>query len=465
MTPKKYKRTFLAQCATWVAISLLATTILPDTLPPSERAFVFPWLFGGTQLLALAASVFVGRFVDELLWTREQRPGVAPVWKAAFGAAYLIVAVLMAIGGIPAADRILEALNLPSDGLLASGFGYMFLLCGVIGFAAPAIMNLRDLHFLLSPYDGERYWKAKAEQLWQEGEYVAFLQMLDEAPPDKAARLINRLCGTDKELLDAVLRWLEYSPRDRALDPQLRHDYFKLVRKTLTVEAEEPGPATVNPFTMALKRASDIVLSLAIMVIVVIYLLPTLILTFALLRLELRGQGSMLFVATRVGRGGKEFQHYQFRTLPSKVMRGTPRLTPLRAFIMQMGFDRLPLLYNVLKGDMSIVGPHPLYAAHIQQLKIMGANCDDLKVRLSITPGVIGPAQLDALQHPGRRSCLDYLAIDVKYASHWPSLLTDLLILPRFIHVYFFISLRRAIGFLFRPMRRRARERRKEVVA
>lgn len=118
------------------------------------------------------------------------------------------------------------------------------------------------------------------------------------------------------------------------------------------------------------KRALDILLSIAGLI------LFSPLMAFAALRVRLSSPGTVMFVQERVGYKGKRFQIYKFRSMyadaerqgPSLSYSGDPRVTPWGRVMRKWRIDELPQLWNVIKGDMSLVGPRPERAHYIEQL-------------------------------------------------------------------------------------------------
>lgn len=170
-----------------------------------------------------------------------------------------------------------------------------------------------------------------------------------------------------------------------------------------------------------MKRALETILSgLATMV-----LLPA----FAVIAIAIRlsSRGPALFRQQRAGRNGKPFVFYKFRTMklevdpfgPSPKSGDDPRLTKVGKFLREYSLDELPQLFNVLKGDMSIVGPRPLYISQM-------AEWDERqKKRLLVKPGLTGLAQISGRGALTREEKLEF---DVKYVET-ASLLTDIRII------------------------------------
>jgi lipopolysaccharide/colanic/teichoic acid biosynthesis glycosyltransferase len=104
-----------------------------------------------------------------------------------------------------------------------------------------------------------------------------------------------------------------------------------------------------------------------------------------------------------------------------------PRITPVGRFLRKYSLDELPQFWNVLKGDMSLVGPRPPIAAEVRQYQV-----DHLK-RLDVMPGITGLWQVEARTNPSFDS---YIALDMEYVDRW-NLLLDLRILVRTAAVVF----------------------------
>lgn len=124
-----------------------------------------------------------------------------------------------------------------------------------------------------------------------------------------------------------------------------------------------------------------------------VFLSPILLLTAILVRIDLPGE-PVLFRQERVGKGGRLFTIVKFRTMfpghggDSISVSGESRITPLGAFLRRYKLNELPELWNVLKGDMSFVGPRPDVPGYADQLQ--GPDREILRLR----PGITGPATL-----------------------------------------------------------------------
>jgi exopolysaccharide biosynthesis polyprenyl glycosylphosphotransferase len=182
-----------------------------------------------------------------------------------------------------------------------------------------------------------------------------------------------------------------------------------------------------------LKRAFDLTLTSLGLVL----LSPILIAIAAAIKLD--SQGPVFFRQVRVGRGGRHFRIIKFRSMVAEAeeqkedlrrlsvagdglfkVPDDPRVTRVGAILRSTSLDELPQLLNVLRGEMSLVGPRPLVTEEDAQVQGLDRS------RLRLTPGMTGPWQL-----LGSRVPLDEMVeIDYLYASHW-TLWLDLKILLR----------------------------------
>jgi len=158
------------------------------------------------------------------------------------------------------------------------------------------------------------------------------------------------------------------------------------------------------------KRFFDILISLPAVVV----LLPV----FAVITIAIRvsGKEPAIFKQERAGKNGKPFMFYKFRTMkldadpfgPSPKSGEDPRLTRVGIFLREYSLDELPQLFNILKGDMSIVGPRPLYVSQMSEWN------EEQKKRLLVKPGLTGLAQISGR---GELTREEKLELDVKYVE------------------------------------------------
>lgn len=170
--------------------------------------------------------------------------------------------------------------------------------------------------------------------------------------------------------------------------------------------------------------------------------LPTLLPIFALIALAIRlsSPGPVFFVQRRVGKGGQEFGMVKFRSMVvdaearrAEVLgksdraglcfksKDDPRITPVGRLLRRASLDELPQLWNVLKGDMSLVGPRPALPEEVAAYPAAALE------RLAVLPGITGPWQVAGRANLGFD---EMIALDVAYVRH-ASLTTDLGILVK----------------------------------
>ena len=180
-----------------------------------------------------------------------------------------------------------------------------------------------------------------------------------------------------------------------------------------------------------IRRAQDIFLSALALIVL---LVPMLIVAL-LIVIDSPG-ASPIFTQTRIGRDGKSFRFYKFRTMipnaeaklkdllkynemkggPTFKMAHDPRITRIGKFLRKTGIDELPQLLNVLRGDMSIVGPRPPLPREVEQYG------DYERQRLYITPGLTCYWQIQPRRN--ELSFRTWVDLDVQYI-HDRSFLTD----------------------------------------
>ena len=158
-----------------------------------------------------------------------------------------------------------------------------------------------------------------------------------------------------------------------------------------------------------MKRAFDVLFAAA----GILFLSPALFLLAVLVRINLGAP--VLFRQTRPGLHGRFFTLYKFRTMTDErddagnLLPDGQRLTKLGRFLRSASLDELPQLFNVLKGEMSIVGPRPLY------MKYLSYYTEHEKKRHAVRPGITGWAQIHGRNH---LPWDERLALDVWYAEN-----------------------------------------------
>jgi exopolysaccharide biosynthesis polyprenyl glycosylphosphotransferase len=171
------------------------------------------------------------------------------------------------------------------------------------------------------------------------------------------------------------------------------------------------------------KRTFDLIFS----ALVLIVLLPVLLAVAVAIKLE--SSGPVLYFSERIGKRGRVFRCAKFRTMGVDAesrraqilhmnerddvlfkVANDPRITRVGRFLRKYSLDELPQFWNVLKGEMSVIGPRPPLAGEVQQYKL-----DHLR-RLDVPPGITGLWQVQSRQDP---SFARYVALDMTYIDNW----------------------------------------------
>ena len=186
---------------------------------------------------------------------------------------------------------------------------------------------------------------------------------------------------------------------------------------------------TSRRFHAALKRTCDFVASTALLVL----LTPLFLLVAALVRLD--SPGPAIFRQRRVGKDGKEFMLWKFRSMrveapvyaPSPISTYDPRLTRVGRLIRRASIDELPQLLNVIRGEMSLVGPRPEMPFIVESYTALERK------RLAVQPGITGLWQVS----PARAFPIhENLQFDLHYIHH-QNLILDASILLRTVVAIF----------------------------
>ncbi len=184
------------------------------------------------------------------------------------------------------------------------------------------------------------------------------------------------------------------------------------------------------------KRLLDILIALSTL----IFLSPVLLVIASLIKLT--SKGPVFYTQTRVGKGGANFEMIKFRSMvvnaskmkrdlieanemdgPVFKMKNDPRITGIGRFMRKHSIDELPQIINILKGEMSVVGPRPPLPIEVTEYK------DWQKQRLAVTPGLTCIWQVS-----GRNdlSFEEWMNMDMEYIENWSILLDIKLILKTF---------------------------------
>ena len=161
-----------------------------------------------------------------------------------------------------------------------------------------------------------------------------------------------------------------------------------------------------------IKRLFDIVVCLISLIILV----PIFIIIAVLIKLD--SKGPVFFIQDRVGKDGKIFQIYKFRTMVSNaekmglgyVMKDDPRITRIGKYLRLTGVDELPQVFNVLRGEMSLVGPRPTLVYQVEKYSSWERR------RLEMKPGI---TSLMLISGHNTLTWPERIKNDIWYIDHW----------------------------------------------
>ena len=192
----------------------------------------------------------------------------------------------------------------------------------------------------------------------------------------------------------------------------------------------------ISNTSIVLKRALDIVVSLLILPI----FLPVMLIIMVAIWLESHGSGRIFYKQVRVGANNKEFEIYKFRSMavdaekdgvPQWAVKKDLRVTRVGAIIRKLRLDELPQLFNIIKGDMSFVGPRPERPVFVKQLE---ERYPYYRERHRLRPGLTGWAQIRYDYGDTLEDAFEKLQYDLYYVKNC-SIFLDLLIIVHTVQV------------------------------
>lgn len=202
-------------------------------------------------------------------------------------------------------------------------------------------------------------------------------------------------------------------------------DTFMLDTVPVHTTRRQPLGMLANAY---LKRTFDIIFSLTVICTVFPIVFPIIALA-----IRLDSEGPILFKQLRPGKRNKLFECYKFRTMKVnnntelQASKNDSRITRVGAFLRKSNLDELPQFFNVLFGNMSVVGPRPNLVSHLEEYS---KKMPSYKIRHFVTPGITGYAQVNGLRGETREPGLmeKRVEYDVNYLENW-SLVLDLKII------------------------------------
>lgn len=268
-------------------------------------------------------------------------------------------------------------------------------------------------------------FKKKADSLTE-----CFNYILEEGIDEiycSISELTNAQIADIVDFADNNLKILKFIPDSKEIySKKLRYEYYDYI-PVLTLR-NIPLEDSVN---MIIKRTFDILFSSIVIVFILSWLTPII----AIL-IKLESKGPVFFKQSRNGFNYKEFDCYKFRSMtPNKVAnlhqatRGDQRVTKVGKFIRKTSIDELPQFFNVLFGDMSVVGPRPHMVSHTN---MYAKKIDKFMVRHFVKPGITGLAQVSGYRGEVEtdKDIIGRVKYDIFYIENW-SLLLDIKIITQ----------------------------------
>jgi Undecaprenyl-phosphate glucose phosphotransferase len=265
----------------------------------------------------------------------------------------------------------------------------------------------------------------------KDDEVIGNLNQLDEKIKQTGLdEVVIALSSQPAELLDEIIRVCNIN----AVRVHIIPDYFRFLSSRFQISSIGNFPiitARQEPLEEAnrrfFKRSFDILFSFLVFVFLLSWLYPMI----ALL-IKINSKGRVLFIQKRVGVKNEMFECYKFRTLTSKssketetfkpVVFGDKRVTSVGNFLRKSNIDELPQFFNILKGDMSVVGPRP-HAIPYQDL--YGKIFEEINMRHNVRPGLTGWAQVNGLrgdvedEKENNRKTILRMKYDLWYIENW----------------------------------------------
>ena len=235
------------------------------------------------------------------------------------------------------------------------------------------------------------------------------------------------------DFTDNNLKTLKFLPDSKEiLAKNMKYDYYGYI--PITSSRNIPLDKIINQI---IKRVFDVIFSLIIIVFVLSWLTPIL----AIL-IKLESNGSVFFKQKRNGLNYLEFNCYKFRSMREnaiadleQVSKNDPRITKVGQLIRKTSVDELPQFFNVLLGNMSVVGPRPHMVSHTE---MYARKIDKFMVRHFIKPGITGLAQTSGYRGEveNEKDIVYRVKHDIFYIENWSLLLDIKIIISTVINVF-----------------------------
>ncbi|WP_244628471.1 undecaprenyl-phosphate glucose phosphotransferase [Tardiphaga robiniae] len=302
-----------------------------------------------------------------------------------------------------------------------------------------ASLDFHDMINLFGATDVKRFvLMADAEEAtWSSSDERSMKALVGHVRDHNCREIMLAMPWLQTERIELIRERIKALPIAARLLPDRRvralSNYSSAMRQRVLVIEIQRAP--LGAAEQLVKRAMD----LAISAVALATLLPVFVLTALAIKLD--GTGPVIFRQRRKGFNGQEFVMYKFRTMKVhqdgavvQAMRDDPRVTAIGKLLRAASIDELPQIINVIKGDMSLVGPRPHALAHDDQFQNL---VGDYAYRHHVKPGLTGWAQCNGSRGatPSVEHVADRVKFDLWYINNWSLWLDVHIIIRTFFEV------------------------------
>ena len=245
------------------------------------------------------------------------------------------------------------------------------------------------------------------------------------------SELTNNQLNQVIDFADNNLKILKFLPDNKEIyAKRLKYEYYDYIPilsfRSIPIE---------DSFNLVIKRTFDIVFSSAVIIFLLSWLTP-----IVAILIKLESKGPVFFKQSRNGFNYEEFDCYKFRSMtPNKAAhlhqatKGDQRITKIGKFIRKTSIDELPQFFNVLFGDMSVVGPRPHMVSHTN---MYAKRIDKFMVRHFVKPGITGLAQIKGFRGEIEtdKDIINRVKYDIFYVENWSILLDIKIVIQTFFN-------------------------------
>ncbi len=288
---------------------------------------------------------------------------------------------------------------------------------------------------------GYRFFGFFSDKVNNSKKYLGTIQKVFQFVLDKSVDEIYCESSTITQTqLNEIRKFTSYHKIEFRLMPENKAIYSKdyILEHYGTLPVLKPKQLPFEKFeTHLIKRVFDVLFSILICVTVLLWLFP---IVFILVKIDSRGP--FFFKQKRDGINGKQFYCYKIRSMKineeaheKQAVKNDKRITKIGSFLRSTSLDELPQFFNVLKGDMSVVGPRP--HINVQTEKYI-KEVDNYLTRNSVKPGITGLAQISGYRGEvvEKSDIKNRVKFDVFYIENWSFFLDLKIILQTILQVF-----------------------------